>query len=149
MSDKLKASLPGIFTIAFLAVFLVTQFAAGIPFEVTDYVSVIFLGIAGLLGIAWIPPKLEAQIGDKSFKGNIAPLMTLVVWGLYVGDQLSTKVTPAWPQYVGDVFGLIAVWLGLPWTKPQLPSQSTPVLFVIITAGTILIIRPLMLPMLA
>lgn len=146
MSDRLKASLPGIFSIAFLVVFLLTQFFAGLPFEITDYVSVIFLGIAGLLGLTWVPPKLEAQIGDQSFKGNIAPLMTLVVLGLQVGDQLSTTITPAWPQYVGDVFGLIAVWLGLPWTKPQLPSQAPMWLFLFLM-GWIVFFGPLILPL--
>jgi hypothetical protein len=141
MSTKLKASLPGIFSIAFLVVFLLTQFFAGLPFEITDYASVILLGIAGLLGIAWVPPKLEAQVGDQSFKGNIAPLMTLVVLGLQVGDQVSSTITPAWPQYVGDVFGLIAVWLGLPWTKPQLPAQ-TPVFLVLWMAGAVFIAGP-------
>lgn len=141
MSDKLKASLPGIFSIAFLVVFLLTQFISGLPFEVMDYVTVVLIGIAGILGIAWIPPALDAQHGDQTLKGNLGPIFTLAVLGLHVGDQLSTKILPVWPEMLGDALLLIATWLGLPWTKPQLPSQASMALL-LFGAGVLIVAGP-------
>jgi len=141
MSDKLKASLPGIFTIVALLIFLVTQLVAKIPFDVYSVTQAVLLAIAAWLGLAWIPPQLQAQIGDQSLKGNLGPLFTLLVVGFSVGDALSTKITPAVPEMIADGLLLISIWLGLPWTKPQLPSQTS-VLLLLFIAGALIIIGP-------
>ena len=141
MSDKLKASLPGIFTCIALVIFLVTQFVAKIPFDVYSVSQAILLAVATWLGLAWIPPQLQAQIGDQSLKGNLGPLFTLLVVGFSVGDAMSTKILPAWPEMLADFLLLIATWLGLPWTKPQLPSQM-PMLLIMFGAGALFIIGP-------
>jgi len=142
MSDRLKASLPGIFTIIALVIFLVTQFAAKIPFDVYSVSQAILLAVAAWLGLAWIPPQLQAQQGDQTLKGNLGPLFTLLVVGFSVGDALSTKITPAVPEMIADFLLLISTWLGLPWTKPQLPSQAPMVLLLFMAGALIIIIIP-------
>lgn len=141
MSDKLKASLPGIFTCFALMIFLATQLITKLPFDVYNVSRLIMVAIAAWLGLAWIPPLLQAQIGDQSLKGNLGPLFTLLVVGFSVGDALSTKITPAVPEMIADGLLLISTWLGLPWTKPQLPSQA-PMLLLLFMAGALIIIGP-------
>jgi len=141
MSDKLKASLPGIFTCVALLIFLATQFIAKIPFDVCSISQAVLMAVAVWLGLAWVPPQLQAQVGDQTLKGNLGPLFTLLVVGFSVGDSLSTKILPAWPEMLSDFLLLVATWLGLPWTKPQLPSQA-PMLLLLFMAGALIIIGP-------
>jgi hypothetical protein len=108
MSDKWKASLPGIFTCVALLIFLATQFVAKIPFDVYSISQAVFMAIATWLGLAWVPPQLQAQVGDQTLKGNLGPLFTLLVVGFSVGDSLSTKILPAWPEMLSDFLLLAA-----------------------------------------
>jgi hypothetical protein len=66
MSDKWKASLPGIFSIAFLAVFLLAKLVTGVPFAAVEFVKVVLIGLAAWFGFAWVPPQLPARARRSS-----------------------------------------------------------------------------------
>ena len=142
MSQKWKASLPGLFSIGFLIVFLVVKlFVPNQPWEVVDWFKIGMVAVASILGLAWAPPKLPEQNTDKSLLGNLGALFTLAVLGMNFADQMTEFVTPLWTGLAEDVFLIVASWMGFTWAKPQLPSQSGMVLL-LLSCGAILLFLP-------
>lgn len=131
MSDKLKASLPGIFSLVLALVFLVIGFIPGEQVQVVDMVSAALLLVGGWLGIAWTKPTLPAQEGDGSIKGNLPGLLTAAVLSMQLVAQ-NTGLTMETVDWIVDGMLAVTAWLGLPWVPPKLPSQGSTLAVVVL-----------------